>query len=101
MALRNPGQALGARVIEQGATVVGAAAIQAITGSRTDVGEVYLYNIHAAQILYIGGPGVTVANGMPIEPVSYFPFPIPIDRAQDLFVIASGVGTGLRWLVVR
>jgi len=101
MALRNPGQALGARVIDQGVTAVGAAAIQAIAGSKVGVGEVYLYNNHAAQILYIGKEGVTTANGMPIEAQSYFPFPLPIDRAQDLYVIASGAGTELRWLVVR
>ena len=50
--------------------------------------EVVLYN-PSAIVIYIGGPTVTTANGIPVPATSLFPVRLPLAHKDSLWAVAA------------
>jgi len=61
---------------------------------------IILYNNHATQIIYLSrAKGVSTANGFPLPAGASLAFKIPEDDVSgELWAIADGVGTDLRYI---
>lgn len=82
--------------LNHGEVSIGTAAAQIIAG-RTTRKSLLVRNIHATQILYVGGSGVTTANGMKVKPDESVEF---ADFNGTLYGVADGAATAVRFLEV-
>jgi hypothetical protein len=104
-AIATPGSSDRGFVVRQapGASIV--AGQQAVTGSAValptvSVRQVCVTHIEGGSVntIFVGPTGVTTANGFPL--VSGATACLPVDNVNDLFVIASGVGSSVAYVGV-
>lgn len=81
--------------VTSGSQTVGTAALQ-IDGNSQFQAHMKIRNNDSTKTLYIGGPDVTTANGLPIDKLTTLEFDIPPGEA--MFMISTDTGHSVSWL---
>lgn len=81
--------------ITSGSQTVGTTAVQ-IDGVAVYQSHIHIRNNDSTKTLYVGGPDVTTANGLPIDKLTTIEFDIPPGEAA--FMISSDTGHSVSWL---
>ena len=81
--------------ITSGSQTVGTTAIQ-IDGVAVYQSHIYIRNNDSTKTLYVGGPDVTTANGLPIDKLTTLDFDVPPGEA--IFMVSSDTGHSVSWL---
>jgi hypothetical protein len=80
---------------------VGTSAVKLFGGTGQGGQQVAVVNLHATNIVYIGGSGVTTANGfrIPSGAATNAAFgPITLQAGEELWAISSAAGSDVRVL---
>jgi hypothetical protein len=81
--------------ITSGSQTVGTAALQ-IDGVSQFQAHIHIRNNDSTKTLYIGGPDVTTANGLPIDKLTTMQFALP--PGESMFMISTDTGHSVSWL---
>lgn len=81
--------------VTSGSQTVDTAAIQ-IDGNSQFQSHIHIRNNDSTKTLYIGGPDVTTANGLPVDKLTTMEFDIPPGEA--MFMISTDTGHSVSWL---
>ena len=68
----------------------------AIDGIAASPCKIRIRNNDSTKTLYIGGPDVTVANGLPMDKLTTLDFDLP--AGEQLCMISSDTGHSVSWL---
>lgn len=81
--------------VTSGSQTVGTAALQ-IDGNAVYQSHMKVRNNDSTKTLYIGGPDVTTANGLPIDKLTTLDFDLPPGEA--VYMVSSDTGHSVSWL---
>ena len=81
--------------ISSGQLLVGATP-SAIDGVSTNPYRLVIHNHSSTKTIFIGGPDVTIANGLPLEKEQYLD--LIISPNQQLYVVSDSAGHEFAWL---
>lgn len=81
--------------VSSGTQTVGTESVQ-IDGVSQYQATIKIRNNDSTKTLYVGGPDVTTANGLPIDKLTTLEFDIPPGEA--MFMVSSDTGHSVSWL---
>ncbi len=84
-------------MITSGTQSVGTTAV-AIDGIASGPSKIKIRNNDSTKTLYIGGPTVTTANGLPVDKLTTIDFDLP--AGEQMFMISTENGHTVSWLRV-
>jgi hypothetical protein len=81
--------------VSSGQLLIGVTAI-AIDGVSTNPYRMVLHNHSTTKAIFIGGPDVTIANGLPLEKEQYLE--LIISPNQQIYAVSDSAGHEFAWL---
>ena len=81
--------------VTNGTQTVNATAVQ-INGNSTFQSHIHIRNNDTTKTLFVGGPDVTIDDGLPLAKLENIDFDLPPGEA--IFMISSGAGHSVSWL---
>lgn len=85
-------------MITNGRQSVGATATK-IDGRSNVYSRLYIHNDDTTKDLFIGGPGVTAANGFRIEKLATREFDLP--PLNDIYMVSDGGAHNVSWIRIE
>jgi hypothetical protein len=82
-------------MITSGTQSVGTTAV-AIDGVAASPSKIKIRNNDSTKTLYIGGPTVTTANGLPVDKLTTLDFDLP--AGEQLWMVSTENGHTVSWL---
>jgi hypothetical protein len=82
-------------MITSGTQAVGTTAV-AIDGTAASPSVIKIRNNDSTKTLYVGGPNITTANGLPIDKLTTLEFLLP--AGEQMFMISTENGHTVSWL---
>ncbi len=82
-------------MITSGTQTLGTTAV-AIDGVAASPSKIKIRNNDSTKTLFIGGPTVTTANGLPVDKLTTLDFDLP--AGEQLWMVSSDTGHSVSWL---
>jgi hypothetical protein len=82
-------------MITSGTQTVGTSAV-AVNGITAAPSHIHIRNNDQTKTLFIGGPTVTTANGLPVDKLATIDFDLP--AGEQMWMISSENGHTFSWL---